>query len=94
MMRLSELKAAEIAGLDLYVIKDSRHATYKSETAEGCNPRAASESIREEQMEQANCNPKSQGSNGKKAKVLTLCTALGPNDPDDGDTGRRQTAMP
>ena len=49
-------------------------------------------------MEHINCTPKSQANNGKKAeknpqKALHLSTALGPNDPDDGDTGRQQRGM-
>ena len=68
----------------------------QNETDEGCHPSPASTTSEVcSPMVTTNRTTPSQTENGKKAKSKTpaLVTALGPDDPDDGDTGRQQRGL-
>ncbi len=68
----------------------------QNEDAEGLQPSATSNQEEGEfQMVTTNRTTTSQAENGKNPKVKSpaLVTALGPDDPDDGDTGRQQRGI-
>ena len=75
-------------------IELSQEIHTQNETAKGWNPSAASTKREvDSPMDTVELITPSQSNNGNKSKAPALLTALGPDDPDDGDTGRQQRGI-
>ena len=75
-------------------IELSQEIHTQNETAKGWNPSAASTKREvDSPMDTVELITHSQSNNGNKSKAPALLTALGPDDPDDGDTGRQQRGI-